>query len=278
MADVMIEFQDTRKLHDVQEHALGYVGRDGIGQKWSYVQFREVVGVGERVRDSVHTDLITADDPGTVAADAAIGTDILEDTGKFPASSDLVGAIGAIVGGTGAGQNFTVIERIDNDKIRVRVITAPTAFNDREDGGWHTALDNTSMYELFFPGAVRQGDGATDIVRGITQVAVTANDLNRYGWVQQTGLGFQKIDATSANIPVIGEKLIPAADGLAIGYADTKEVAENAAAEVGRSLLGDFDGAADVLMWTEININNVMQSYRLPHATHPFAKSGQRIT
>ena len=70
MADVMIEFQDTRKLHDVQEHTLGYVGRDGIGQKWSYVQFREVVGVGERVRDSIHSDLIATDNPGTVAVAA----------------------------------------------------------------------------------------------------------------------------------------------------------------------------------------------------------------
>ncbi len=278
MADVMVNFQDTHRLHDTQEHALGYVGRDGIGNKWSYVQFREVVSVGEYVRDSEHADLIATDDPGTVTAVAAVGTDILEDTGKFPAASDLVGCIGSIVDGAGTGQNFIVFERIDNDQVRVRVLTAPTAFNDRDDAGWHTALGTDSEYVLFFPGAVRQGDGVTDIVRGVTQVAVTSNDLNKHGWVQQTGMGFVKLDASSGNTPDRGEKLIPAASGLVIGHAGTKTVDENAAPSIGRSLVGDFDGTADVLMWAKIEIDNDMQSFRLPHTTHPFAQPGQRIT
>ena len=292
MADVMIEFQDTRKLHDVQEHALGYVGRDGIGQKWSYVQFREVVDVGERVRDSVHTDLIATDDPGTVAVAADVGADILEDTGKFPMSSDLTGCIGAIVVGEGAGQHFTVMSRIDSDKLRVKVLTAPSAFNDREDGGWQTALDTTSQYRLFFPGAVRQGDGVNDIVRGYTQVAVTADDLNKYGWVQQTGIGFKKLDVSAdgdadRTALSVGDRIVAAAAGLAHGdpvlagtydntglLADIKELVAN----TGQSLFGDYTPTADCLMWSALNVVNEMQSYRLDHATHVFAKPGQRIT
>ena len=274
MADVMIEFQDTKRLHDTQEHRLGYVGHDGIGNKWSYVQFREVVGVGERVRDSIHSDLIATDDPGTVAAAAAIGTDILPDTGKFPLASDLGGCIGAIVAGAGAGQNFTVMSRIDSDNLRVKVLTGLTAFSDRDDGGWLTALTTASRYRLFFPGAVRQGDGLTDIDRGFTQVAVTADDLNKYGWVQQTGLGFMKLD-TSADNAVIGENLVATAAGLVKGFSGTTSP-EEASAGVGRSLLGDY--GADVLMWTQLNVVNEMQSYRLDHATHVFAKPGQKIT
>ncbi len=292
MADVMIEFQDTKRLHDTQEHRLGYVGRDGIGQKWSYVQFREVVGVGERVRDSIHSDLITTDDPGTVAVAAAVGTDVLEDTGKFPISSDLGGCVGAIVVGTGAGQHFTVMSRIDSDKLRVKVLTSPTGFSDRVDGGWHTALDTTSRYRLFFPGAVRQGDGISDIVRGYTQVAVTTDDLNKYGWVQQTGIGFKKLDVsadggTDRSVLSVGDRIVAAAAGLAHGdpviadaysntglLTDIKELVAN----TGQSLFGDYTPTADCLMWSALNVVNEMQSYRLDHATHVFAKPGQRIT
>ena len=276
MADVMIEFQDTRRLHDTQEHALGYVGSDGIGYKWSYVQFREVVGVGERVRDSIHSDLITVDDPGTVSAAAAIGTNRLTDDGKFPLASDLMGCIGTIVNGAGVGQNFTVIRRIDSNILEVKVLTAALLFSDREDGGWNAGLTTASRYRLFFPGAVRQGDGLTDVVRGVTQVAVTADDLNKYGWVQQTGLGFQKIDSSS-NAFVIGEGIIGAASGLAEGFTGTT-TADEAAAVIGRSLLGDISGTIDALTWSEINIVNNMQSFRLDHAVHPFAKPGQKIT
>ena len=276
MADVMIEFQDTRKLHDTQEHALGYVGRDGIGYKWSYVQFREVMGVGERARDSVHTDLIATDNPGSVSAASAIGTNRLTDAGKFPLASDLSGCIGTIVGGSGHGQNFTVIRRIDSNILEVKVLTTATDLSDREDGGWNVALSTTSTYRLFFPGAVRQGDGLTDVVRGFTQVAVTADDLNKYGWVQQSGLGFQRID-NSANNFVIGEGIVGAADGLSEGFTGTT-TADEAAAGIGRSLVGEITGTNDVLMWSEIKVVNNMQSFRLDHAVHPFAKSGQRIT
>ena len=278
MADVMVNFQDTRKLHDTQEQALGYVGRDGIGYKWSYVQFREVMGVGERVRDSVHSDLISTDDPGTVSAAAAIGTNRLTDSGKFPISTDLAGCIGAIVGGPGAGQNFTVMRRVDSNILEVKVLTTPTDLSDREDGGWDTALTTASEYRLFFPGVVRQGDGLTDIDRGFTQVAVTADDLNKYGWVQQTGLGFMKLDTSAANA-VIGENLVASTGtgsaGLVRGLT-TATTADEAASGIGRSLLGDY--GADVLMWGELNVVNEMQSHRLDHSTHVFAKPGQKIT
>ena len=276
MADVMIEFQNTRRLHDTQEHALGYCGRDGIGYWWSYVQFREVIGVGERVRDSVHADLIATDDPGTVSAEAAIGTNRLTDDGKFPANTDLAGCIGAIVGGPGAGQNFTVMRRVDSNGLEVKVLTTATDLSDREDGGWSIALTTDSQYRLFFPGAVRQGDGLTNIDRGVSQVAVTADDLNRYGWVQQTGLGFQKVDA-SADALVTGENLVATGAGLVKGFSGTT-TADEASAGIGRSVLGDIAGTDDVLIWSEINVYNRMQSHRLDHATHVFAKPGQRIT
>ena len=278
MADVMVNFSDTQIVHQTQEHALGYVGHDRVGNRWSYVQFREVIGVGDRVRDSVHTDLIATDNPGTVSAAAAIGTDILTDAGKFPVAADLVGCIGAIVGGAGVGQNFRVIEQLANtNELRVIVHTTPTGFNDRDDAGWNVALDATSQYRLFFPGAVRQGDGVNDIVRGFSQVAVAAADLNKYGWVQQTGMGFMKLDASVADVAAIGEGLGSQSDGLVAGWGATITTTE-LDAEVGRSLLGDYTGSTDVLIWAKLEVDNTMESFRLPHTVHPFAVPGQRIT
>ena len=279
MANVMIDFEEGRQLHRVQQHRLGEIAEDSIGNTWSYVQFRGEVGIGEVVRDAVHSDLITANNPGEVSAPAAVGTNRLTTSDEFQDTNsnpiDVRGAIGSIVGGTGYGQNFTVLERIDEDTIVVQVLTSRTGFVT--DGNWETGLTTTSRYRLTFPGVVYQGSGLTDVVRGFAQVAVDdAKKVGRYGWVQQTGLGFVKLDVDDPDVPVTGDGLVPAGAGLVKGFTGTT-TADEAAAVIAKCILGDFAGASDTLMWAELMVTNRAQSFRMPQDRHPFAERGQRI-
>lgn len=289
MADVLIDFNEGRQLHRVQQARLGELATDDIGNTWSYVQFREAVNIGDVVRDANHDDLrVAAGTEATVSAAAAIGTNRLTDSGQFVARTgtgylrggdDIRGAIGAIVDGAGEGQNFIVTNRINNDTIEVLVMSSATGFVT--DGNWSVPLTNASTYRLAFPGVVYEGDALTDSnnVRGFSQVNVGNNELGRYGWVQQTGLGFVRLDSSDANVPDIGEGLVLAGNGLVRGFTTAGVTAAEAANIIAKSLLGDYGypNATDGLMWAELCVVNRAQSYRLPHELHPFAQPGQRI-
>lgn len=275
MADVLIDFNEGRKLHRVQQARLGELATDDIGNTWSYVQFRQAVNIGEVVRDAELGDLRgTGTGNGAVSVTTGNSTNRLIATGQFPITKDVRGAIGAIVNGAGRGQHFTVINRIDENTVEVLVLTTATGFVT--DGKWATALTTSSIYRLAFPGAVFQGDGLADNVRGFSQVEVEAGDIGRYGWVQQTGLGFVKLDASAA-APVIGEGLVQAGSGLVRGFTAAGTTADEAANIIAKCLIGDYTGTADTLMWAELCVVNRAQSYRLPHERHPFAQPGQRI-
>lgn len=111
----------------------------------------------------------------------------------------------------------------------------------------------------------------TDVVRGFAQVAVDASTLNQYGWVQQTGLGFVKLDVSDSDVPVIGDGLVPAGAGLVKGFTGTT-TADEAAAVIAKCLFGDYPGSSDTLMWAELMVHNTAQSFRMPHDRHPFAR------
>lgn len=291
MADVLIDFNEGRKLHRVQQARLGELATDDLGNTWSYVQFREAVNIGEVVRDAKHADLVNGGGAITpVTAASNTDSDRLTASGIFN-NQDVRGAIGAIVSGNGYGQNFIVIDRIQedaarsNNTIQVHVLTsrttaAPLIPKFVTDGTWDIALATgatVSNFRLAFPGAVFQGEGLADNVRGFSQVNVTANELNQYGWVQQTGLGFVKLDASDADVPVIGEGLVQAGNGLVKGFTHAGTTADDAANIIAKCLIGDYTGANDTLMWAELCVVNRAQSYRLPHERHPFAQPGQRI-
>ena len=273
MASVLINFNQGKTLDRVQQARLGETAPDSIGDIWSYVQFRQAVDIGQVVRDAQQTDLRVdaTNDPAEVTAAAAIGTNTLEATGEFK-DRDVRGAIGAIVAGAGDGQSFIVTDRIDDDSIRVQVLNTATGFVT--DGKWATALTTDSRYRLSFPGAAYQADAASDKIRGISQVKVTSNDLNKFGWVRQTGLGVVKYDdAGSAIIP--GQLLVPTTAGL-VKDATVGGASPDAEYTIGRAEIADA-GTTEKLIWAELHIMNRTQSHRLPHDVHPFAQPGQRI-
>ncbi len=294
MADVLIDFEEGRQLHTVQQQRLGELATDSIGNTWSYVEFREAVQIGEVVRDAEHADISSAAGTAATAITTASAADTnrLIATGEFNVQSnaerDVRGAIGGIVAGAGEGQNFTVLDRIDNDTIVVQVLTyrdstATPQVGFVTDGNWQTALVvATTRYRLAFPGAVFLGDGLADNVRGFAQVDVTDDNITdglAYGWVQQTGLGFVKLDV-SEDAPVTGEGLVQAGAGMVKGFTAADTTADEAAAVIAKCVLGNYatpNAADDELIWAELQVNNRAQSYRLPHDRHPFAQPGQRI-
>lgn len=272
MASVLVNFNQGKTLDRVQQARLGETAPDTIGDIWSYVQFKNAVEIGEVVRDATHTNLTAGANPGAVTAAAAVGTDILEaDTGDGDfEDKDVRGAIGSIVEGAGAGQSFIVTNRIDNESIRVRVLNTADGFVT--DGKWATALATTSRYRLSFPGVVYQAGADSDRIRGISQVKVTSDDVNKYGWVRQTGLGFVKY-------AVAGNALEP---GTLLVATDAGEVRDAEIAtstdrfSIGRAELA-YPDTTNTLIWAELRIQNRTQSHRLPHDVHPFAQPGQRI-
>lgn len=286
MADVLIDFNEGRQLHRVQQARLGELATDDIGNTWSYVQFRQAVSIGDVVRDAKHPELVSGNANQTPAAEAATtDSDRLKAADDTFENIDVRGAIGAIVTGTGYGQNFIVVDKIDDETLQVRVLTSQTNF-EITNGTWQAALKSTSggsgisNFRLAFPGAVYQGNGLTDNVRGFSQVEVETGDVGRYGWVQQTGIGFVKLDASNTAVPVIGEGLVQAGSGLVRGLTAAATTADDAANIIAKSLLGDYGPAtspANTLMWAELCVVNRAQSYRLPHELHPFAQPGQRI-
>ena len=267
MAEIMVNFENARSLHRVQEHRLGDWAFNADGDEYSYVQFMEAISVGHYVRDAVPSDLVSA---GAVVASADIGSNILKDTGEFT-NDDYVGAIGYIYEGHGKGQTFYIREMLDKDTIEIFVIATLAGFPSRNsNGGWLTALSSLSRYRLSFPGRVYQGDGLTDVVRGVSEVEVESTDVEKFGWVKRIGLGFPKLDASSANVPVIGEDVIPAAGGLVTGFTAAATTADEAAKGIGKSLNGDIVGQAttdDSLIPVQLDIRNRTLSYRFPHRT-----------
>jgi hypothetical protein len=272
MDNVLVNFRDGLRTHTEQKYTLGQIGRDAHGDYWSYVQFFETVVAGNVIRDARATDLLSGA-TGTVTANAAADAQTLADTGEF-ANDDFVGAIGQTLGDTvanGAGQGFHILEMIDDDTIRVAVHHGDA--DPREaNQGWETALVGSSTtYAIWMPGRVYQGDGITDIVRGVTQMDVTVvAGAEPYGWVKQTGPGWLKLDVSDAAIPVVGEGLVPAAAGLAIGMTAGGTTADEVAAVIARNTLGDIAGTVDALMFVNLQIFNWAKSYRSPDRDHAY--------
>lgn len=254
-----------------QHHRVGItVPMEEGGGVWTYCMFPGgssgmTYPAGAVLRDSVAADLLSGSNAGrtgTVTEVAAVGTNLLKDTGEFASKKYLRGAIGQIVASDGEGQKFQVINVPDDDTLEIALISNSASGNKP---GWETALAATSEYRLWFPGLVHLSAATGSIIRGVLQAecVVPANE-HRYGWAGQRGDLDFKIDASGTAIGSPGTPLRSAGSGLVQGG--------NAGSEVGIVTLGDLTGTVDVTTPGIGAIVNDAVSYRFPIKDKPYSR------
>ena len=252
---------DYGVVHEDQRARLGIGITDINGERWGYIRIREAMSFGQVVRSSLHTDLVTTN-PGEVLANAPVGSDKLTTTNGFQLSNvtqDLRGAIGYISAGSGAGQQFYILENND-DTAKVFVLTGST--NRNQNKGWVTELNNTSRFLLFFPGEGRQGDGATDLVEGIIQTNTTSADIGKFCWVKRSGVTACLADFDGTDIAA-GGIVIPTAGGLVAGSTDSP-------AGIGQGLAATTGLEANALALVNLNIPDGPLSYAYANVTNGY--------
>ena len=264
MADIIRAFKAGMFFNERQERDLGAIVYDDIGRRFRYVRFDVTSGLGICLRDGVTNDYLSAAE-GTVTEAVAAGRDILKDTGAF-ANLDLVGAFGQIVDGGAEGDSFWVTKMIDDDTIEVRVVASSTEFRGREDG-WSAGLTTASDYTIYFPGAVRIATGVNQAYAGFPKIVVGAGDVGKFGYVQQTGMGWAQLLGTG-HVAVLNEGLVPSTGGRLVGVADTPTT-DQIASTVAKARLGDVRYAANGLILVEFNITNEAKSFAIPDYDNP---------
>ena len=187
----MMGFNDGHTLSAVQEHALGELGQDRLGQQWSYVRFNEAVDVGQWVQDFRSAE-ITPAAPRAAAGERNLRTP----TTVFTSAELSIGAIGRVDAGGAIGDIFVVTAWNAAGNVDVRVIANASDRRGSDSQGWSAALNGSSRFRYSLPGSVIEGNTANETIRGVSQVDVLAADVGKYGWVQQTGVGLAKIGGT----------------------------------------------------------------------------------
>ena len=97
----MMGFDEGKGISVEQKFALGQIGQDRIGNRWSYVQFTDAVEVGEWVADSTISGAV-------LVVTEASPNELIVATSRFTTGEVYRGAVGLIVSGTGAGQAFVI--------------------------------------------------------------------------------------------------------------------------------------------------------------------------
>ena len=255
------KYADT--LHDTQSFLLGERVKDNKTQtEWTYVRFDEILNLGDFVRDSITSDLVAIESGTTYAqatAVSAIGSNLLIDSGQFT-DKDYVGAFGMISDNAGVGQIFYIEAMDDVNQVKIRVIaTAAGQLGLNDDRGWQVALAANSRYRLRFPGAVRQGDGLNDFVRGFVQHEIVAADLGKYGFVCSKGLCFGRFVADDSSVPAAGTPFIPRAGGLITGAINTDTEAVNV---IAKSHLGGNTSPSNGVVLIDAQIDDPTLAFR----------------
>lgn len=235
MADAVLEHWDEGAgLNESQINPLGVKVPDPDDGAWIYGRFvgNGTYNFGVPVRHAEAAELQGAAAGGTVTTAAAIGNNRLIDTGAFT-DRDVEGAYGYIYEGTGAGQHFWVVKRLDNDTLLIACLTGATAPQRKLNGGWVEATGTDSKYRLWLPGYFHLSAVATGMNAGVYQgEALTVTDgYKPYGWVRCEGLGFGLIDYDGSATRNKGY-VIPGTGNLLINTTS----AENA---VGKILMAD---------------------------------------
>ena len=251
------------QVDEVQQRRLGEdVYFPATDSYWTYVEFKDVAQRGEHARDAVTADLVgTA--LGAVTAIAAVDSKKLNDTGAF-ANKDLRGAIGQITAGPGVGQTFYIKDNDDADNVIIELLAELQGIPELDEEGWRVQLTTASRYQLRQPGVVYRGGAVADFTRGLYQQDITADMLNKYGYVLRWGLGFGRILLSDTETPSIGEPLIAAANGLLEGGVAT--VAELSKV-IATAQLGDLTTSAnteEALIPVEVRVPTTIRSYYNP--------------
>ena len=252
------DFNNGRGLKDTQADRLGIRLADPKipGDVWVYGQFYQTTRFrpGLVVRHAGATNI--AD--GTATAAAAIGSNILEDTGEF-ANDDFRGALGYIDSGDGSGQSFYVVDVLNDDTIEIAILSGVDSYPSLPgDTGWRTALTTSSTYVLTLPGRFYvAGSGAEERIAGVCKVDVTPTaDYKPYGVVKQKGSIMGRWDQSNSTVPTLNGYVRHLANGLIAGVAT-----------LGRTAIGLADavpaGTADELIpITLTSIFDTPPSYR----------------
>ena len=249
----MASFKDGQGLSDVQEFALGEIGQDKIGQRWSYCLFQRNLVAGQWVADYRNTGVTG----GVVAqADASelsltIGRDALNVAADEMRSEYIVGAYGAA---GNIGFVVTGWEALTDSTAKLSVRPLHDA-DDVVRGNEWPAVPTATTLRLYLPGRIdedRDRGNALDI-RGVVQTDVIATDKNpQYGWVLQEGIGVCLMSAVGGDVTVTQRFLQPESTPAA-KYGRFSTEAARGGTTVAR-ILGV--PTADELVLAEIQIDN----------------------
>ena len=260
----MMGFDEGTKLEEKQRFALGQIGQDRLGNRWSYVQFTNGVQLtaGQWVQD-----ILQAENPAV--SDSP--NELVIATSALTANRQYVGAYGFVTGATGRGQGFMVTGKYvsgANTHFTIRLLHDGTSPQDTEQ--WETPLKAgaTSAVTFSFTGVVDTGGAAGGLarIRGVVQTTVPVS-TQKFGWVQQSGVGLCLLNQAGTNVPNTG-LLIPDADGLFEG-GSTNPVA--------RALV-TYNPTANALVLAELRVDNFATSLLEAPPQRPIGIGGEVLS
>lgn len=243
-----MNMREGQDVHSQQKHALGQLGLDNRGNRWTYVQFSGAIGVGQWAADEVVT-LATADIVNANSRTTNHYFDVTEtafkDDDKFGDERVVEGAYGVVHAGGSAGDNFIIdsLELLPDNvtghmRIHVMIIDTATGLPDK-DKNWSANFNGTTNIQLSYVGRVRSAAdsdaGEIGFARGVAQKAIATGDAGKFGWLRQSGIALVNVTGTdnsgrlnlainggiaSAAGGTLGRVLTPARAGLVLADID----------------------------------------------------------
>ena len=279
--EILENFNEYELSYDQANRAVlpgDTVIKGSTGVEYGYGIVGGAFSKGQILRSARHTDL-TVGTTDTVTEAAAIGTDELVDAGAFAGKQFTIpGARGVIKDGPGVGQNFYVKRWVNNDKVKVVVLSDFSGVID--NGKWKTALTTASKYDLFLPGVFFAQDSLTlNDDEGFAQVAATADDIGKARLYIPRDGRLMASWLSTGNPLVAGDRVIKAANGTIQGYnpagtdaatATTKIAALESA--VGYAIHADITGSTNGLVWINGDIKRPSRNFSSPFHVYPYDK------
>ena len=206
--------------------------------------------MGQWVQDHL-TSLLTP----TVASD----TELVVASTAVTAGRQYVGAIGLVSAGAGAGEGFVIsgsyVDGANTHFTIGRLHDAKSPPDITQSREWEAGLNpSNSRVHLLLPGVVEAGaiPGGRVHARGVVQTVVATEDVNKFGWVQQSGVGLCAVTAT------------PLTNGLyRLNYDDNGRFAGHASnGDVRRLVIptASYTAATGAVLLAELQIENLAMS------------------
>ena len=164
-------FDEGKDVGGVQQFALGLIGQDRIGQRWSYVQFTAALSAGQWVADY--------QEPIIQPVANADGELIIPTASLADADYVYRGSFGLISEGAGRGQGFVITGSQVNGANTHFSIQLIHDVNDVDSGTeLSPAMAASSRIQLLLPGVVVLGVVASvALARGVVQTDKTEGEL-----------------------------------------------------------------------------------------------------